>query len=86
MLAWQLGRARQGQRPVLAGTARPIAAGLLAGAVMAGLAAAVGPSGRWSSLLLVVVAGAVGLVVYGGVLQVTGRGLRDLVRLDAVHG
>ena len=86
VLGWQLGRARQGERPVLAGTARPVAAGLLAGGVMAGLAAVVGPTGRWSSLLLVVLASVVGLVVYGGVLQVTGRGLRDLVRLDAVHG
>jgi hypothetical protein len=53
---------------------------------MAAFAAGVGPTGRWSSLLVVVLAGVVGLVVYGGVLQVTGRGLRDLVRLDAAHG
>ena len=54
---------------MLAGTARPVAAGVLAGAVMAALAAVVGPTGRLSSLLLVVLAGAVGLAVYGGVLQ-----------------
>jgi putative peptidoglycan lipid II flippase len=74
------------ERGVLGGVGRPVAAAVVAGLAMAGLVALLDPTSRWASLAVLAVAGGAGAVVYGGVLQVTGPGLRELVRLEPRDG
>jgi putative peptidoglycan lipid II flippase len=87
LLAWHLARStstRGGGRPL--DVLRTLAAGAAAAAVMVSIAAVIDPEGRLASLVVIAVAAGAGGAVYVAVLQATGRGLRDLVRLEPSRG